>query len=181
MSPATTISTRQPQALISVAVIVVAALMLATSWPSEASAHVQRATIEPCPVVLEGVDMTDWQLVEAKGFTFCVPANWKVSGSRARFSGGNIQWKNGRAPDSRVAFRVGEQASPEAMAALVPKRTFSEIVNGTTAEFWTQSSNGTFNSGATWTAPAMYFTGTANGDAMIALQLNVYRTVRFAE
>lgn len=57
--------------------------LVAVGWPSSASARVPIPVGAPCTVVLEGVDMADWQQVDAKGFTFCVPPAWNVSGSRA--------------------------------------------------------------------------------------------------
>lgn len=160
-------------------VVLGAALVLAVSWPSSAVAETPHTMLKPCPVVLEGVDMTDWQFVEAKGFTFCVPPTWNVSGSRARFAGGSVQWKNGRPPRPDAAFRVGDRVSPDAMVSAAPRTTFEEIVGGEQAEFWRQSLRGSFKTGATWNSPGMYFTGDANSEELAGVQFAVYRTVRF--
>ena len=154
-------------------------VMLALGLPSLAAADAPRQAADPCPVTLDDVDVTEWQLVNAKGFSFCVPAAWKVSGSRARFSGGTVEWKAGRLRKPDMAFRVGERMTPEQEWAVIPGTTFPGTVDGRSVEFTRKVNRGNVQTIAVWSDPAVYFLGEANSEELAAVQLAVYRTVRF--
>lgn len=122
-----------------------------------------------------------WRQVRAEGFTFCVPRSWRVRDGRATYTGGSVQWRQGTY--SRVPFTVGRVESGRPPPAMAGSRAeqFTETIDDRSAQLWLLSSRGTISTGASWSDPAMYFTGEARDEAMAAEHFAVYRTVRFVE
>ncbi|MGQ0814179.1 MAG: hypothetical protein ACT4O1_06905 [Gemmatimonadota bacterium] len=60
-------------------------------------------------------------------------------------------------------------------------RRFSEMIGGYNAELWSNQFEGMSYTGAIWRAPkTIHITGEARDRITAILQLDVYRTVRFA-
>ena len=140
----------------------------------------------PCPVRLATADVSTWRVVQAEGFTFCVPPTWRPAGSRAwRGGAGEVEW--GQSAYTRTATKTetvrvvaGQPATPP--QPLTQGRRFTEMVGGYGADFWDNEDEGTFYTGAVWTAPRhVHVAGEARSRATANVQLDVYRTVRFTE
>ncbi|HEX2188497.1 MAG TPA: hypothetical protein VHG51_06335 [Longimicrobiaceae bacterium] len=142
---------------------------------------------EPCP---EGVAPAgaEWRLVRAEGFTFCVPRAWRPMGEPAgpgldpaawSGDGGTGAWGAGpyRAREAgpvRVEVREGERRAAGEV------RRFSESIGGASADLWDDRIGDRRFTGAQWTRPRpVHLAGEASGARGAALQLDVYRTVRF--
>jgi hypothetical protein len=157
-----------------------------TSSQSAAASPAAPATAaeatQPCNVPVAVGE--SWRLVDAGDFTFCVPVAWRVRPTRAVHAGGSIEWKRGVPSKTaftvmRVGSRRGAPPSPPGPAGRNERRT--EVIAGRPVEVWRMPWEGKLATGATWTDPAMHFTGTANTEDIATVQLAVYRTVRFAD
>jgi len=135
----------------------------------------------PCTVpVPEGTG--EWKQVSATSVTFCVPASWRVRGTRASYSGGSIRWQN---TASQATTRqasgpqsIGGRAAPGSSA--VRTERLPEVIAGRQAEVWRQMGVGRLQTGVSFAqAPQFSITGEAAGDEQVVLQLAVFRTVRF--
>lgn len=148
---------------------------VATSPSAAASLEQSAACSVPVPAG------ETWRQVQAEGFTFCVPESWRVRGGRAIYTGGSVQWLHGT--PRRIPFTVGrvESGRPPPAVASGRAQRFTETIGGRSADLWLLSSGGAISTGASWSDPAMYFTGEARDDAMAAEHFAVYRTVRFVD
>lgn len=139
------------------------------------------APAEPCPAgVAPAARGGAWRLVRAEGFTFCVPAGWRASATGAASwtgDGGTVAWGTGAyRPPERGVLAVQERAGSAA-----EMRRFSESIGGASADLWDDRVGDRHFTGAQWSRPrAVHLSGEAQGARAAALQLDVYRTVRFA-
>lgn len=143
----------------------------------------------PCTVSVPSDE--PWREVRGNGFTFCVPASWRATGrsrdggpdaSTWRGGGGSITWGTGaqgprRVFVSEVTVRAG-QPLPDPPGRV---SRFTEVIGGRRAQLWNNEFDGKHFTGATWTQPALYLEGEASDAGAARLQLEIYRTVRFAE
>lgn len=51
----------------------------------------------PCTVPVPE-NSGEWKQVTATNVTFCIPAAWRVRGTRASYGGGSIRWQNSAPP-----------------------------------------------------------------------------------
>jgi len=131
----------------------------------------------PCNVPVASADSAGWKLVEATGFTFCVPAGWRHSGARAwRGGGADIQWAVGTPPQTTLGgFRVPAKSTEP----LPAPRRFVEMIGGESAELSDTQMRDVDYTAAQWSERHVYFEGTARGPRGADLELMIYRTVRF--
>lgn len=136
------------------------------------------AAVVPCAVFVPSADSLEWKLVQATGFTFCIPPGWRPSGARGWQEGGTgIEWAVGSHPQSPALgprwFSAGITGWSTAPRHLV------EVIGGEGAELWDvrlQDADYTF---AQWAEKRVYFQGKANGPRTADIELMIYRTVRF--
>ncbi|HEX7239263.1 MAG TPA: hypothetical protein VF263_03275 [Longimicrobiaceae bacterium] len=142
----------------------------------------------PCPPEVRSPSAGAWRRVRAEGFAFCVPRGWRPSGEPAAAGvdaptwsgpGGWITWGTGpyRAPDRApvvVNRREGDRSPPGEL------RRFPESIGGASADLWDDRAGRRHFTGAEWARPRrVHLYGEAEGAAAAAVQLDVYRTVRF--
>ncbi|HEY0154011.1 MAG TPA: hypothetical protein VGB92_18505 [Longimicrobium sp.] len=145
--------------------------------------------VRPCTVTMPGTDVVGWREVQATGFTFCVPANWRPVGRARngvdarvwRGGGGEVKWGSG---SPRTVATVTTVVSGPVSA--IPRPTgqvhrLSEVIGGKRADLWDNEFEGSYYTGAEWSAPAVYVAGESRDRATSRLQLQVVRTVRFAQ
>ena len=134
--------------------------------------------VVPCPVSVPAADSLEWKLVQATGFTFCVPPGWRASGARGWLGDGmGVEWGTSGQRESlyfsRRQFPVGNKG-PDPQ----PRRVV-EMIGGESAELWdgrVQDAEYTF---AEWAGRHVYFEGKASGPRGAEVELMIYRTVRF--
>jgi hypothetical protein len=144
-----------------------------------AGAPAPTAAVVPCAVFVPSADSLEWKLVQARGFTFCVPPGWRPSGARGwQNEGTGIEWAVGSPPQSPTLgprmFSVGIKGWSAA------PRQFVEIIGGEGAELWDirfQDADYTY---ARWSEKRVFFQGKANGVRSADIELMIYRTVRFS-
>ena len=132
----------------------------------------------PCPVFVPTADSLDWKLVQATGFTFCVPPGWRRSGSRGwQSEGAGIEWRIGAWPQSTTLdprwFPAGIRG-PEHF-----DRHLVEVIGGEGAELWDIRIQDADYTAAQWAQKRVFFKGKANGLQSADLEFTIYRTVRF--
>jgi hypothetical protein len=156
--------------------------------PGEAPTPVA-AEAAPCTVI--PADAADpWREVKGKGFTFCVPATWRVAGSTEMRNpqGGSISWGESE-NRARVPFAVGKITSTGPVLPNAPpsdmlpqQEQFAEAIGGQVARLSVTKFNNNLTTSATWTSP---FPLQLRGEGRVAtgpdLHLKIYRTVRFTE
>jgi hypothetical protein len=136
-------------------------------------------------------------MVQADGFTFCVPASWSTGGRRTaqgsdpkiwRMGANTITWGTGEFRPQRVGtatVRVGVAAgeSPQLQDLAIPgtTRRFVEVIGGRSAEMWDNQFEGKSYTGVILEEPIrIHISGEAQDRSTAALQLAIYRTIRFA-
>jgi hypothetical protein len=136
----------------------------------------------PCTVPVPE-NSGEWKQVTSSSVTFCVPANWRVRGTRASYSGGSIRWQNtasqggtrGASGPQSFGGRSNGNSSP------VRTETVPEMIGGRQASVMRQMGVGRLETSVVFSqAPQFSITGEASGEEQVALQLAVFRTVRFA-
>ncbi len=145
----------------------------------------------PCPAadVPAGRDGA-WRLVRAEGFTFCVPSRWRPAGTSSAAGsdaaswsgdGATVAWGTGAyRPPGRGVVTVEVRADDPRPGASGEMRRFSESIGGASADLWDDRVGERHFTGAQWTRPrAVHLSGEARDARAAALQLDVYRTVRF--
>lgn len=137
----------------------------------------------PCTVPVPE-NTGDWKQVTSEDVTFCVPAAWRVRGTRASYSGGSIRWQHSapppmtRQPSGVTSLGGRSAASPNSS----PVRTESlpEVIGGRQASVMRQMGVGRLQTGVNFPQPPLFsMFGEAAGEEQVNLQLAVYRTVRF--
>lgn len=124
----------------------------------------------------------EWKQITTQHVTFCVPASWRVRGTRASYSGGSVRWQN---TASQVMTR--QSSGPQsisgrtsASSSQVRTERLPETIGGRQAEVWRQMGVGRLQTGVSFSqSPQFSITGEASGEEQVLLQLAVYRTVRF--
>ena len=135
-----------------------------------------------------------WRLVSATGFTFCVPAAWRSpEGQTWQGPGAAITWATGEPPRHPVAFGEVITRVPPGQSGLAlqhgmaisstglacwPAR-YTESIDGRRAELRDFDCGDSRETGAEWRSPAIFFLGEAQDPAAAAVELQLYRTVRF--
>lgn len=163
-------------------------------WPGviggpQASAQT-RGQDAPCNVALEEPNTATWRLVQASGFTFCVPPDWRPAGGGNRTNAKRwtrglnvIAWGTG-APRRPVAqgYEIARvtpgQPIPQITTPCTPRRS-NESIDHRLAEVFDTDCGDKHHTGANWHDPRIYFQGEAGDAAGAQLQLVVFRTVRF--
>jgi hypothetical protein len=153
--------------------------------------------VSQCNVPVAAATEASWRLVQADGFTFCVPANWSPSGRRSaqghdakvwRFGASSITWGTGEfrprrvgTATVRVAVPAGESPQLSNLAPPGNVRRFVEVIGSHSAEVWDNQFEGKSYTGVILEEPMrIHISGEAQDRGIAALQLAVYRTVRFA-
>lgn len=126
----------------------------------------------------------DWKQVAATNVTFCVPATWRVRGTRASYSGGTIRWQNtasqGTARPSSGPQSISGRSGTSANSSPVRTERLPEMIGGRQADVSRQRGVGRLQTGVFFAqAPQFSITGEAAGEEQVVLQLAVFRTVRF--
>jgi hypothetical protein len=152
------------------------------AWtPSHASA--QAAQPVPCTVPVASSD-EPWQQVSGQGFTFCIPASWRVTArNTVRGEGGWVRWGTGEHRSTEVGtMTVTMPAGSPPPTPPGRVNRFSETIAGYVAELWDNEFEGKFYMGAQWQRPApMYLQGQSTNLRGRDRQLEIYRTVRFTQ
>ena len=143
----------------------------------------------------DSVATRPWHLVATSGFSFCAPPDWRTTdGRRWSGSGGSLTWGTGAPPPRVVGVQrsitftttssdpLQAQAAAEAAARRSqPPRCDNdqraENIGGQPANVYDTDCHSVHLTGATWSG--LYFQGEAADRETAALELQVYRTVRF--
>jgi hypothetical protein len=159
------------------------------SASSSAATEMAGADAPSCNVPTPAVDGEPWREVRATSFTFCVPGNWRPSGSSARGiaartwrgGSGSVTWGTGEYRPRRVVTTTVVVRPGEPLPSTPPGqvRRFTETIDNRTAQLWDNEINGRHYTGATWSRPTVFFDGESADAATARVQLAVYRTVRF--
>ena len=128
-----------------------------------------------------------WKQVTAENVTFCVPANWRVRGTRASYGGGSIRWEHATVRATPSASASGptsltgrSNSSPNSTP--VRSEALPEMIGGHQATVMRQMGVGRLQTSVNFPNPPQFsMTGEASGEEQVNLQLAVYRTVRFKE
>ena len=141
-------------------------------------------------------DSTAWQLVTGKGFTFCLPATWRVEGQTASFKAEKLRWGNGqptRITSGPVTIgRITSDAAPgigppsEAESRRLVDQQLgiqreTEIIDGRRADVSRNIHQGVRNTMAVWDQPRIWISGEAASSEQANAQLMIIRTVRFTQ
>lgn len=138
-----------------------------------------------CTATAKGIDVSAWRQVEGGGFTFCVPRDWRGSGHQWRHGASSITWGVGaRTPKIGTAeVKVTPAQLEEIVATGRPPDSdgwhTTEDIGGREAEIWRNRMGRDYATGAEWSSPDVWFTGTAKTAAAADLQLAIFRTVTF--
>jgi hypothetical protein len=160
----------------------------ASSGPPGSAPQVVQGTpaaIEPCTAAVPRVDVSSWEIIAAKGFTFCMPPGWKGSGGTRRNGPTTLNWGTGTPPSTRVAvkrrvvMRVGERPMPPELPPGTETRQFAETIGFRDANLSRSRFDQTYYIGALWKSPAVWITGESPNSDAADLMLNIARTVRF--
>jgi hypothetical protein len=158
--------------------IVGACLLAACAAHHGSTSAPATAAAVPCPVLVPSADSLEWKLVQASGFTFCVPPGWRLSGARGwHAEGAGIEWRIGSWPQSTTIdprwFPAGIHGPGHFDRHLV------ELIGGESAELWDIRIQDSDYTAAQWAQKRVFFKGKANGLQSADLELMIYRTVRF--
>jgi hypothetical protein len=145
--------------------------------------------VRACTVTVPGTDLTGWREVQASGFTFCVPANWRPAGRGRggvdartwRGGGGEVKWGAGKYRSARVVTRVVTVRAGNPLPQPNGVNRFAEVIGGSAADLWNNELEGDFFTGAQWNRPEVYLAGESRDAVTARLQLQVFRTVRFSQ
>jgi hypothetical protein len=141
-------------------------------------------SLPPCGVPTAGP--ANWRQVISGDLSFCVPADWKPSGSHGwRGDGGSITWGYGAPKARRVSVTTvvpadGLPGSPPPFPGNTNR--LSETIGGVAVDLWITEVGGKIFTGAQWKEPQrLYMTGEASSQVQAQRQLNVFRTARLKE
>lgn len=138
----------------------------------------------PCTVpVPEGSG--EWKQITSENVTFCVPATWRVRGTRASYAGGSLRWQHESVRASASSSSSGPQSFSGARnpnSSPVRTESVPEVIGGRQASVMRQMGVGRLQTHVNFLQPPLFsITGEAAGEEHVATQLAVYRTVRFKE
>lgn len=154
-----------------------------------------RAGTGPAPVAnacgerVPSAQVSGWRMVEAQGFSFCVPPDWSASGRSWAHGTARITWGIGRqvAQGDVPAIAQAESRSLPACVS-APARGADihptpEMIGGRQAQVWRSRYPRGFYTGGHWHDPHFYIVGEAPDAATADLEMTIVRTVRwgFAE
>lgn len=149
--------------------------------PAGASAAAVAPSGTPCAVAVEGADIRDWRTVDARGFTFCVPADWRSRGNSWRRGSASIEWGVGEPRPRAIQKTVASESMlPSGPPPNSDIRRFSETIGGREAELWENRFGTSYYTGAKFSRPKVYLVGGASDRGAANLEIEIYRTVRFA-
>lgn len=150
------------------------------------SASVADASATSCRATRHDVDLSTWREVVAEGFSFCLPPGWKGGARSWRMGSATLAWGRGARPPREVAVvtRRVEVSKGGAPMSIPPApdsdvQRFSESIGGRPAQLWRNRFGAKYYTGAEWSSASTWLTGTAQDAADAALQIAIYRTVRF--
>jgi hypothetical protein len=139
---------------------------------------------ERCTASIVAVDVSAWRQVTADGFTFCVPAEWRGSGRTWRWSGARVTWGTGEPPRKRVVRTVVSAVPPTqlggANAGPSGSDLWPEAIGGRDAQIRRNRSGSTYYTEARWESPRVWLTGETGKADVADLEVQIFRTVRFA-
>jgi len=150
-----------------------------------------RAGTSPAPVAndcgarVQSADAARWRVVEAMGFTFCVPPEWSGSGRTWSRGDARVTWGIGRnVADSDIPSVVQATNRPLPSCVSAPARgqdilTTPEVIGGRQALVWRSSYPRGFYTGGHWHDPHFYIVGEAPDAATADLEMAIVRTVRW--
>lgn len=151
----------------------------------------QLPTASACPAPNTASPSRPWHQVLGNGFTFCVPSDWNPADGRATtiarmwtHAGGKIEWSPGP-PSARITWQERVVAVPPSQLAgsLVQPCEYSsgqqELIGDHPAELVACGNGKKYETYAYWRDQGIHFAGTATMSEEAALQLAIYRTVRF--
>ena len=121
-----------------------------------------------------------WKQVAAPGFTFCVPASWKRAGDTRWNGRGFVTWTRSTVRE-KVPFSVGRMTTRDMPAPSAGPQRMTETIGGQRAELSFLPSQGRYLTTADWESPVLRFRGEAPNEQSMKLQLDIFRTVRFAQ
>ena len=144
------------------------------------------AATERCTAAVPRVDVSSWEIIAAKAFTFCMPPGWKGSGNTRRNGPTTLNWGTGNPPRTRgvavtrrVVMRVGERPPPPELPPGSEVRPFTETIGFRDANLYRNRFDRTYYIGAVWKSPAVWIAGDSPDSDAADLMLNIARTVRF--
>ena len=129
----------------------------------------------PCAITPLVAAETAWRAVTRAQFTMCVPARWRVAERRAHLGTTSIAWGEGTPRGGPLS--IGAARRPDGPDT----RRFFEDIDRRTAQLYLIRSGTRYFTGAQWTTPAAWITGSASTPEAANLQLTIYRTVRFRQ
>jgi hypothetical protein len=157
------------------------------------------APIRRCNATVPGADVSRWREVRAAAFTFCVPDGWSGDGRSWATADSRIQWGRGTPPAARVRVEMVPFASAQEVGAGPAASTgagevgpsgaplrpdmgadqFEETINGALATMSRRRTERAVFTSARWAGMNVYLSGEARDGPGAAVQLLIFRTVRF--
>ena len=126
-----------------------------------------------CPGRSAAPDGATWQEVNADGFSFCVPLDWRPGGRNSwEGDGGSVTWGRGEPRETPVATLPGQEPTDVWRV--------SESIGGAPARLGRFRSGSTYRTSAMWQTPRVYFFGETARLTSAKRHIEIYRTVRFA-
>lgn len=169
------------------------ALTACQSAPRIANSDEMRIDGE-CRAEVEGANVRGWQEVRADGFSFCVPADWRIRGRFAERGTTLVEWNMGVPPQVGQETKLGTgEVRPRSFMGTDPANPTesfrqNETIDGRPAELFREALASTnaqaleplYITGAQWLGPTIHFRGRAINLADSEVQFLIYRSVRFA-
>jgi len=128
-----------------------------------------------------------WQLVPGAGFTFCVPGDWESQDGRTwRATGAVMGWCTKDSvflcPDVRIPItdQFWGGYHRERPSGQLEGRALAETIGGVDARLARVSYAGRYATAAMWPTLKLLMVGRSEGSSAAALELEIYRSVRFA-
>ena len=169
--------------------LMLAALFGVSCAPQQRNTMV--STASGCPVTGVALPSRPWRQVLGGGFTFCVPSDWNPADGKATtiarawsHAGSMIEWSPGP-PLSRITSqeRVVEVPAAHLGGSLEQPCEYSsgqlELIGDHRVELGGCGRGRKYETYAYWRDQGVHFAGTATMTEDAALQLAIYRTVRF--
>jgi hypothetical protein len=169
--------------------LVLAAFFGISCAPQQRDATVPAASA--CPVPGAASPSQPWRQVVGSGFTFCVPSDWNPADGRATTTarawthgGSMIEWSPGP-PLARITSqeRLVEVPAAHLAGSLEQPCPYSngqlELIGDDRAELVSCGRGRKYETYAYWNDKGVHFAGSATMSEEAALQLAIYRTVRF--
>ena len=132
----------------------------------------------PCTASVPGADVSGWRQVAGRGFTVCLPPEWRADGRGWRGESGRVEWAEIIEGQRRpyVASGSGMPSAP----VIADRREFEETIGGEPARLWQSRFDEGYRVGVAWPRIRRAFTGEARDAGTVALIFTIYRTVRFS-